>query len=99
MREDTTQQHIMEEFAAQAKALAHFEKELEFQEIQKFEMLKTRICPPMYDDRLDWLLNRSCGGSATWLFNEEIFLEWLDVSNSTVRLLWLRGIPGAGKCA
>jgi hypothetical protein len=98
LRNEVTLQHIKEEYEARIKSLAHFEKELEFQELQKFELLKTRVSARLYDDRLDWLLNRSFEGSSTWLVNDATFLEWLDISNSDVPLLWLKGIPGAGKC-
>ena len=97
MRDEVTLQHIKEEYELRARSLAHFDQETEFQELQKFETLRTRVSPLIYDQRLDWLLNRSCQGSAEWLVSDESFLKWLDASNPTVRLLWLRGIPGAGK--
>lgn len=97
IRNEVTLQHIREEYEARAKSLAHFDQETEFQELQKFQTLRTRASPHIYDDRLDWLLNRSCKGSAKWLVSDKSFLEWLDMSNPTLQLLWLRGIPGAGK--
>lgn len=90
-------QRISEEHDFRAKSLAHFDHETDFQELQKFQTLKTRVSPRIHDDRLDWLLNRSSKASAAWLINDSIFQGWLDTSNPTVRLLWLQGIPGAGK--
>ncbi|KAL2130332.1 hypothetical protein VTI74DRAFT_6583 [Chaetomium olivicolor] len=98
MRSEVTTQRIREEREFRTTSLAHFNKEQDFQELQKFQTLKTRVSPQIYDDRLDWLLNRSCKTSAGWLVSDPSFLEWLDMSKPATRLLWLRGIPGAGKC-
>lgn len=90
-------QRITEEHEFRAKSLAHFDHETDFQELQKFQTLKTRVSPRIYDDRLDWLLNRSSKDSAEWLVTDNIFQTWLDITDPAVRLLWLQGIPGAGK--
>jgi hypothetical protein len=97
MKSEVTMQRISEEHEFRAKSLAHFDHESDFQELQKFQTLKTRVCPRIHDDRLDWLLNRSSKASAEWLVTDNIFQAWLDISSPTVRLLWLQGIPGAGK--
>lgn len=98
LRDEVSYQHIREEHEARAKALAHFDQETAHQDLQKFQALRGRIAPQVYDDRLDWLLNRLSEGSTGWLMRDKVFLDWLDISNSAARLLWLRGIPGAGKC-
>lgn len=90
-------QRIVEEHEFRAKSLAHFKHETDFQELQKFQTLKTRVSPQIHDDRLDWLLNRSSKASTLWLVTDNTFQRWLDISNSAMRLLWLQGIPGAGK--
>ncbi len=97
LRSEVTMQRISEEHRFRTQALAHFDHEREFQDLQKFQTLKTRVSPRIYDDRLDWLLNRSSKASAEWLVTDNIFQGWLDNSNPDVRLLWLQGIPGAGK--
>lgn len=97
MRDEVSFQHIREEHEARAKALIHFDQEAVNQEMQKFQALRGRIAPQVYDDRLDWLLNRLSEGSTGWLTHDEIFLDWLDISRPSARLLWLRGIPGAGE--
>ncbi|KAK0714452.1 hypothetical protein B0T21DRAFT_375908 [Apiosordaria backusii] len=97
MRSEVTMQHISAEHEFRDKCLAHFDHETDFQELQRFQTLKIRVSPRIYDDRLDWLLNRSSKNSAEWLVADNIFRGWLDISNSAVRLLWLHGIPGAGK--
>jgi hypothetical protein len=97
MRNEMTLHHIREEHELRVKALNHFDQETEFQDEQKFHALRSRVAPMNYDDRLDWLLNRLSDGSVKWLKCERTFLDWLDISNLAVRLLWLQGIPGAGK--
>ncbi|KAH6626209.1 hypothetical protein B0J18DRAFT_443769 [Chaetomium sp. MPI-SDFR-AT-0129] len=97
MRSEVTMQRISEEHEFRAKSLAHFDKETDFQELQRFQTLKTRVSPRIYDDRLEWLLDRSAKASAQWLVTDNMFQGWLDVSNPAMRLLWLQGIPGAGK--
>lgn len=34
-------------------------------------------------------------GTGTWLFDEVIFIRWMNESASSI--LWLYGIPGSGK--
>jgi Cdc6-like AAA superfamily ATPase len=51
----------------------------------------------LYDERLDWLRNRSFAGGAKWLLRDPGFQKWLDNSNRDTVWLWLQGIPGSGK--
>ncbi len=97
MRNEVTFKHIKEEYEARAKALSHYDQESEFRASQQFQALKTYASPTLYDERLDWLLNRSCRDSGQWLARDQSFLDWLDMSNQSTRLLWLQGIPGAGR--
>lgn len=97
LRSEVTMQHIREEHELRARSLTHFDKEAEFQDQQRFQTLKTRVSPRTYDDQLDWLLNRSCQGSAKWLVKDKRFSGWLEISNTAVRWLWIHGIPGSGK--
>ncbi|KAH7150359.1 hypothetical protein B0J13DRAFT_549979 [Dactylonectria estremocensis] len=97
LRSEVTLLDIKEAREDRLRSSEHFSKTETFQELQKYLGLKSRLSPSMYDDRLDWLRNRSVSGCATWLFRDEKFCEWLDTSKSTVVWLWLQGIPGAGK--
>jgi len=96
-RNEVTLRHIQEEHEARTRLLAHFDQETEFQDREKFKALRTQVSPVTYDRRLDWLLNRSCDNSAEWLLQDDRFLAWIDISNRATRLLWLQGIPGAGR--
>ncbi|KAH8897615.1 hypothetical protein GQ53DRAFT_777961 [Thozetella sp. PMI_491] len=97
MRNDVTLMHIKEEHEARMKALAHYDQESEFRERQQFRSLEASINPPRYEKRLDDVLNRSCHDSTRWLIRDKGFIGWRDMSNQASRLLWLHGIPGAGK--
>jgi Cdc6-like AAA superfamily ATPase len=97
LRNEVTVRDIKEAREARLRSSEHFSKTEAFQELQKYLGLKSRVSPSMYDNRLDWLRNRRTSGCATWLFQDEIFCEWLDASKSTIVWLWLQGIPGAGK--
>ena len=82
---------------ARAKSLLHFESVERFQHFQEFQRLQTRVNPPQYVERLDWLRNRIHKGSPKWLFQAKEFQEWLDMSKKEATWLWLQGDPGCGK--
>ena len=88
---------MREQHGAVQRALEHYDQEIEFQESQKFQVLKSQLSPPWYDDRLDWLSNRASPNSTKWLLRETAFQQWIDIENSATALLWLQGIPGAGE--
>jgi hypothetical protein len=97
MRDEVTLLDVKEAQEARVLALAHFTETHEFQDAQKFQGLKARISPPLYDERLDWLSNRSHPDGAKWLLRDQTFIHWLDVSKRDITWLWLQGIPGSGK--
>ncbi|KAI5458907.1 hypothetical protein BGZ63DRAFT_389893 [Mariannaea sp. PMI_226] len=97
MRTEVTFLDIKEAREARVRSYEHFTKAEAAQELQKYFSLKSRVSPNLQDDRLDWLRNRSVSGCATWLFQDERFVEWLDTSKAGSVWLWLQGIPGAGK--
>ncbi|KAF7555032.1 hypothetical protein G7Z17_g2472 [Cylindrodendrum hubeiense] len=97
MRSEVTFLDIKEAREARIQSSKHFTQAEGFQERQKYNGLKSRVTPNLYDDRLDWLRNRCVSGCDTWLFRDEEFCEWLDNSKNTIVWLWLQGIPGAGK--
>ncbi|SPO07054.1 uncharacterized protein DNG_09748 [Cephalotrichum gorgonifer] len=92
-----TFEHIKREADARVSSLKEFRESELARAKQKFQALETAICPPVYDDRLDWLRTRTCPGTAKWLAQDQVFNQWMDLSSQATRLLWLQGIPGAGK--
>jgi nucleoside-triphosphatase THEP1 len=97
MRDEVTLLDIKEAQEARVLALANFTEIHEFQDTQKFQGLKARISPPLHDERLDWLRNRSHTDGAKWLLRDQTFAHWLEVSKRDITWLWLQGIPGSGK--
>jgi Cdc6-like AAA superfamily ATPase len=97
VRNEATVLDIQEAREARVQTMAKFAKMDTVEERQKFQLLKERVSPEMYDGKLDWVLNRSVANCARWLFRDKCFLEWLDISNRVVAWFWLQGIPGAGK--
>ncbi|RAH68765.1 NACHT domain protein [Aspergillus aculeatinus CBS 121060] len=97
MRNEVRLEHIREEHEARLKALEHFKAEERAQRLQQFHVIKTDVNPRMYDDKLNWCHGRICDGSGAWLLRDKAFTSWLDFSAGTPPILWLQGIPGAGK--
>ncbi|KAL2132803.1 hypothetical protein VTI74DRAFT_3372 [Chaetomium olivicolor] len=95
--ENITFESIKREHEARLRSFAEYQEAEKFRADQKFRALETALCPRMYNDKLEWLSNRTCPGTASWLAREEAFRKWIDVSSSSTTLLWLQGIPGAGK--
>ncbi|PYI24427.1 hypothetical protein BO99DRAFT_92751 [Aspergillus violaceofuscus CBS 115571] len=97
MRNEVRLEHIREEHEARLKALEHFKAEERAQRLQQYHVIKTDVNPRMYDDKLNWCHGRICEGSGAWLLRDNAFTRWLDFSAGTPPVLWLQGIPGAGK--
>ncbi|PYI36155.1 NACHT domain protein [Aspergillus indologenus CBS 114.80] len=97
MRNEVRLEHIREEHEARLKALEHFKAEERAQRLQQYHVIKTDVNPRLYDDKLNWCHGRICDGSGAWLLRDKAFTRWLDFSAGTPPVLWLQGIPGAGK--
>lgn len=97
LREEVTFEHIRREEEARTTALEAFQKADDFQHLQNFQALETALNPPMYDDKLDWLRRRTYNGTAEWLMKNDAYIKWLDTTTRAAEILWLQGIPGAGK--
>lgn len=95
--ENITFESIKREHEARLRSFAEYQEAETFRANQKFHALETALCPRMYKDKLEWLSSRTCPGTASWLAREKAFCEWTDVASSSTTLLWLQGIPGAGK--
>ena len=90
-------EHITEAHDARNAALDHYERTREFQERQDFEAVDTYIRPRLYDDELDRLRRTYCKDTGRWLQKEKTIYGWLDPADAATRLVWLQGIPGAGR--
>ncbi|KAF5241930.1 hypothetical protein FANTH_8890 [Fusarium anthophilum] len=82
---------------ARKKALEHYAETREFQERQDFHSMETYIRPPSYDADLDRIRNTRCTGTGSWLVQHLQFVSWAEGKEKSSQVLWLQGIPGAGK--
>ncbi|KAI1355079.1 NACHT domain protein [Xylaria sp. FL0043] len=97
MRNEVRLEHIQQEHRARKLALENFERlELE-RRAQEYHRIKTDIAPQSHDDRLDLLRHLTCQGTGTWLLQDATFMKWLGPASQDCKILWLQGIPGAGK--
>ncbi|KAL4877424.1 hypothetical protein BJY04DRAFT_198337 [Aspergillus karnatakaensis] len=97
MRNEVRLEHIREEHAARLKALEHFKNAERSHRLQHYHIVKTDVNPQAYDDKLYQYHSRICKGTGVWLLQDNVFKEWLKGAKGAPRVLWLEGIPGAGK--
>ena len=96
LRNKVQLKNIQEEHEVRVRALDHFERSEKAYRRQEFESIKTNISPRRYEDSYYRIQGRICTGTGKWLMVDEVFMKWLDFSENSTRLLWFRGIPGAG---
>jgi hypothetical protein len=97
LSDEVNLEHIRETHDARIAALEHYERERDFQERQDYEALESYITPTYPDAVLSTLVGNVSPGSGRWLDKENLYSQWLNPANKSVKLLWLQGIPGAGK--
>ncbi|RYP49270.1 hypothetical protein DL768_004993 [Monosporascus sp. mg162] len=90
LRNDVQFEHILQEREAVLRSEGSHRR-------QEFWAIKTDISPIDHGKRFDSIKAQRCEGTGKWLLNDADFAKWLDPSNHELRLLWLQGIPGAGK--
>jgi hypothetical protein len=89
-------EHIQQQHEARLRSLDHFERAEKAHQLQEYYGIRTELSPRTYDDKLDWLRGRLCSGTGEWLLKDQTFTQWLNVSDVSMRLIWIQGIPGAG---
>jgi hypothetical protein len=97
MRNEVRLEHIQEEHNARRQALEHFEQTEKHHRRQEYESIKADVSPKTYEDKYYYLQGRICEGTGNWLVKDVTFAKWLDISDTSTKLLWLQGIPGAGQ--
>ena len=90
-------EHIKREHEARVRSFDEFQEAQAFRARQRFQALEMALRPREYADRLAWLDSRICPGTAKWLEKDATFCQWIDMSSPLMKLLWIRGIPGAGE--
>jgi len=89
--------HVSEAHTARQHALEEFERQQEFRLRQDLESVKSSLGPVLYDRDLQRLKTLRVIRSGAWLLDQGEYTKWYEPSDKTTRLLWLQGIPGAGK--
>ena len=74
-----------------------YEENQSFREQQRFDSLETSLSLKLYDRELETIRRTRVQGTGYWLENEIAFRNWSDTSSRSAPVLWLSGIPGAGK--
>jgi hypothetical protein len=97
MKDEVTLQRIRDEHAARQLALEHYDHEAFFRLRRDFDSNQAKIAPKMYYDKLNRLRETICDGTGEWLMKDATFVSWMDMANSSAKVLWLQGIPGSGK--
>lgn len=80
-------------------AIIIFEKQMKDRAILRQEIVKAWLCPFDCETQQETHQNtRSvCKHPGRWLLESAMFQDWLDPSDFSKPLLWLNGIPGAGR--
>lgn len=94
---EVTLQNIGEAHEERSRVLKEYEENRKFREQQQFEAAKTSLAPQLYYADLEGVLETCYRGTGGWILNQTLVQDWSDPDKKTVPLLWLSGIPGAGK--
>ncbi|RGP72615.1 nacht domain [Fusarium longipes] len=79
------------------RELEHIVQTEENNTCQEYASHRAHISPRFYDSDLYRFTEAVCTGTGKWLFGDPSFQSWLDGKEKGKPILWLRGIPGAGK--
>jgi hypothetical protein len=97
MRTEIRLEHIQQEYEFRKDALEGFRKQAKETRQQEFYRIKTSLNPCGYDDTLYRFHGLRCREAGEWLFNNETYTKWFNSFQGESRILWLKGIPGAGE--
>lgn len=97
MRTEISVESIHQEYEFRKTALETFRKQARENHRQEFNRIKTSLRPREYDETLYELRGAQSPGTGDWLFSNKAYTEWFEDSKIEPQVLWLRGIPGAGK--
>ncbi|CAI4219752.1 unnamed protein product [Parascedosporium putredinis] len=90
-------EHLHDEANARTRAFEHFEKSEKANQRAEYRRIRESFSPKEYYADLERLGSLVCKGTDHWLEKDEDFLGWLQPSQTTGQIIWLQGIPGAGK--
>ena len=99
LRNEVRLEHIQAEYEFRRKAMEHFERTEGSHQHQEYQNLRANIAPRTYEEKLQYLDDRSCQDAGSWLIKHTDFRNWVNQSNTSHQVLWLDGIPGSGTSA
>ncbi|KAM0344160.1 hypothetical protein ACHAPU_007882 [Fusarium lateritium] len=97
LRNEVRLQDIQEAYEARQFAIKSFAKLEESDRRQEYAALETAIRPVFHDEKLDHVLTRVCDGTGDWLIKDEDIKRWFKATPGSGKIIWICGIPGAGK--
>ncbi|WKT45256.1 NACHT nucleoside triphosphatase [Fusarium oxysporum f. sp. vasinfectum] len=97
IRKEVRMEEIRRADELRNRELKHFVQTEENNIAQEYASYREHISPKGYDGDLYRFSEAVCDGTGKWLFRDASFQNWLDGKEKANRILWLRGIPGAGK--
>ncbi|RSL51391.1 hypothetical protein CEP53_008444 [Fusarium sp. AF-6] len=97
LRNEVRLEDIQEAYDARQLDIENFAKLEEANRKQEYNALETAIAPTSYGRKLNFLRGRFCEGTGDWLIKDPDLSKWLKVTQGSPKIIWLCGIPGAGK--
>ncbi|RSM08743.1 hypothetical protein CEP52_004493 [Fusarium oligoseptatum] len=97
LRNEVRLEDIQEAYDARQLDIENFAKLEEANRKQEYNALETAIAPTSYGRKLNFLRGRVCEGTGDWLIKDPDLKKWLKVTQGSPKIIWLCGIPGAGK--
>lgn len=96
MRKEVQLEHIQREEDLRKQQLEHFQRSGKYHILDEYERIKISLAPKVYDEVFYRISGQTCEGTGSWLLSDDGFKRWLDVADTSSKILWLQGIPGAG---
>ncbi|KAF5968445.1 Nacht domain-containing protein [Fusarium bulbicola] len=97
IRKEVRMEEIRRADEMRNRELHHFVQTEENNIAQEYASHRAHISPKSYDADLYRFSEAVCDGTGKWLFRDQSFQNWLAGKEKAKPILWLRGIPGAGK--
>ncbi|RBA21148.1 hypothetical protein FPRO05_07462 [Fusarium proliferatum] len=97
IRKEVRMEEIRRADEMRNRELQHIVQTEENHIAQEFASHRAHISPKSYDADLYHFSEAVCNGTGKWLFRDQSFQNWLAGKERAKPILWLRGIPGAGK--
>ncbi|KAJ6151093.1 NACHT nucleoside triphosphatase [Penicillium chermesinum] len=95
LRDEVDIEHISEAYRARELDFDRWARTFEFQARQDFNELQNFISPKLYDDDQDRFQSNLCERTGSWIQRHKIMSKWFNPDDTSTRLVWLQGIPGA----